>query len=380
MSQPITVRPVETARDLTRFIDFAYDNYKDDANAAPMLRRDAHELLNPRKNPWFEHARARFFLAERDGKVVGRISGQVDELVLQHMGAGTGQWGSFELIDDADVATALFDAAEGWLRAQGMTRALGPFTLSIWDEPGLLVEGFDTQPTVMMGHHRAYYAKHVEARGYAKAKDLLCYEVPLEIPFPPVVQRIVKTGLANPRLKVRDTIMAEYAKESKFILEILNDAWAGNWGFTPLTTAESTYAGKKMRPVVYPDLVRVCEYDGEPIAFMFTLPNLNEVTQKFNGRLFPFNFIPLLRAIKKPRAKWVRVPLMGVLKKYQGTRLASLAAFMMIENIRNTASTLYGAKTAEIGWILEDNGPMRSIAEVIHSRINKVYRIYERAL
>jgi len=376
----LIVRPVETARDLRRFIDFAYDIYRDDPNASPPLRRDAVELLNPKKNPWFEHARARFFLAERDGKVVGRISGQVDDLVLEYMGAGTGQWGSFELIDDAEVATALFDAAEGWLRQQGMTRALGPFTLSIWDEPGLLIEGFDHPPTVMMGHHHAYYAKHVEARGYTKTKDLLCYELLLEIPFPAVVNRVIKTGLANPRLIVRDTIMSEYGKESKFILEILNDAWAGNWGFTPLTTAESTYAGKKMRPVVYPDLVRVAEYDGEPIAFMFTLPNLNEVTQKFNGRLFPFNFIPLLRAIKKPRPHSVRVPLMGVLKKHQGTRLASLAAFMMIENIRNTASTLYGAKRAEIGWILEDNAPMRGIAEVIESRINKRYRIYERVL
>ncbi len=376
----LTVRAVDTARDLTRFIDFAYDNYRDDPNASPPLRRDAAELLNPKKNPWFEHARARFFLAERGGKVVGRISAQVDDLVLQYMGAGTGQWGSFELIDDAQVATALFDAAEGWLRAQGMTRSLGPFTLSIWDEPGLLIEGFDHPPTVMMGHHRDWYAKHVEARGYAKCKDLFCYDLPVDIPFPPVVNRVIKTGLANPRLKVRDTIMSEYAKESKFILEILNDAWAGNWGFTPLTTAESTYAGKKMRPVVYPDLVRVAEYDGEPIAFMFTLPNLNEVTQKFNGRLFPFHFIALLRSIRKPRPRSVRVPLMGVLKKYQGTRLASLAAFMMIENIRNTSSTRYGATRAEIGWILEDNAPMRGIAEIIDAKINKIYRIYERAL
>lgn len=376
----LTVRPVETARDLTRFIDFAYDIYRDDPNASPMLRRDAAELLNPKKNPWFEHARARFFLAERGGKVVGRISAQVDELVLQYMGAGTGQWGSFELIDDGEVATALFDAAEGWLREQGMTRSLGPFTLSIWDEPGLLIKGFDHPPTVMMGHHRDYYAKHVEARGYVKAKDLFTYELAIDAPFNNVIQRVIKTGLDNKRLIVRDTIMNEYAKESKFILEILNDAWAGNWGFTPLTPAESTYAGKKMRPVVYRDLVRVAELDGEPIAFMFTLPNLNEVTQKFNGRLFPFNFISLLRAVRNPRPRSVRVPLMGVLKKYQGTRTASLAAFMMIENIRATASTKYGAKRAEIGWILEDNTPMRGIAEAIESRINRVYRIYERAL
>lgn len=380
MSGPVVVREVRTPRDRARFIDFGYRIYDDDPNAAQPLRMDVEELLNPKKNPWFEHARCALFVAERGGEVVGRISAQIDSLVYKHMGEGTGQWGFLELIDDAEVAAALFDAAEGWLKAQGATRALGPFTLSIWDEPGLLIEGFDHPPTVMMGHHRPWYRKHVEARGYEKAKDLFTYELAIDTPFPPAAQRVVKTGESNKRLVIRETRMDRYNEEAAIILDILNDAWSTNWGFTPLTPAESLYAGKKMRTVVKPDLVRIAEYDGEPVAFMFTLPNLNEVTGRFRGRLFPFNWLKALKAIKWPRPTTMRVPLMGVRKQFQGTRVASLAAFMMIEYIRRASVSRYGASRGEIGWILEDNGPMRTIAEAIESRVNKVYRIYERAL
>lgn len=380
MSAALIVRPVDTARDVERFIDLQYRLYRDGDHAAPPLRREVAELLNPTRNPWFEHARARFFLAERGGEIVGRISAQVDDLVLEHMGSGTGQWGMFETVDDAAVATALFDAAEGWLRAQGMTRALGPFSLSIWDEPGLLIEGNDHAPTIMMGHHHAYYRAHVEARGYVKAKDLFTYELDIKAEFPPAARRVVRTGENNKRLVIRDADVANYKPEAAIILEILNDAWSGNWGFTPLTPAETMYAAKKLKPIVYPDLLRIAEYDGEPIAFMFTIPNFNEVTAKFGGRLFPFNWIKLLAAIRRPRPVTMRVPLMGVRKSFQGTRIASLAAFMLIEYIRRSSVTRYKATRGEIGWILEDNAPMRGIAEAIESRVNKVYRIYERTL
>jgi hypothetical protein len=376
----IRVRPVETRADQKRFIDFGYRVFAGDPNAALPLRREVAELLDPARNPWFGHARCRLFLAERDGRVVGRISAQVDDLVQTHMGQGTGQFGFFACEDDPSVSAALFDAAEDWLRAQGMTRSLGPFSLSIWDEPGLLIEGFDHPPTVMMGHARPWWRAHVEARGYQKIKDLLTYDLKIDTPFPPAAQRVVRTGESHKRLVVRETRLADYDREAAIILDILNDAWAGNWGFTPLTPAEVLYAGRKLKPIVRPDLVRIAEYDGEPIAFMFTLPDLNEVTAKWDGRLFPFNWIKLLWALRRPRPRTMRVPLMGVLRKHQGTRVASLAAFMMIEYIRRASVRTYGASRGEIGWILEDNGPMRTIAEAIESRVNKVYRIYERPL
>lgn len=379
MSSPV-VRPVATRADLHRFVDFGYRVFGDDPNAALPLRREVYELLDPARNPWFEHARCRLFLAERGGRVVGRISAQVDELVQEHMGAGTGQFGFFASEDDPAIGAMLFDAAEGWLRDQGMTRALGPFSLSIWDEPGLLIEGFDHPPTVMMGHARPWWRTQVEARGYRKARDLFTYDLKIDAPLPPAAQRVVRTGESHKRLVVRETRMADYDREAAIILDILNDAWAGNWGFTPLTPAEALYGGKKLKPIVRPDLVRIAEYDGEPIAFMFTLPDLNEVTGRWNGRLFPFNWIRLLWALHQPRPRTMRVPLMGVRRRFHGTRVASLAAFMMIEYIRRASVKTYGASRGEIGWVLEDNSAMRTIAEAIESRVNKVYRIYERAL
>src|SRR6478609_285335 len=176
-SLPVRIEPVELVKNGRKaFVDFAWEVYKDDPAWVPPLKDEVHGLLNPKKNPWFEHARAQFWLAFRGDKVVGRISAQVDDLVLEHMGAGTGQWGMFEALD-AEAAAALIKTAEDWLRAQGMTSAMGPISLSIWDEPGLEIEGFDEPPTVMMGHHKPEYQAWIEAAGYSKAKDLLTYEV-----------------------------------------------------------------------------------------------------------------------------------------------------------------------------------------------------------
>jgi hypothetical protein len=296
------------------------------------------------------------------------------------MGAGTGQWGMFECTDDPAAAELLIRTAEDWLRKQGMTRALGPFSLSIWDEPGLLVKGFDIPPTVMMGHHRPYYERLVEAAGYKRVKDLYTYELPIDSGFPDKVNRIVAAGEASSRIRIRSVDKSKFAAEAALILDILNDAWSDNWGFVPLTPAEVTHVGKKLKPIVYEDLIRVAELDGEPVAFMITLPDLNELTADLGGNLLPFGWAKLLMRLRKPKVTRMRVPLMGVRKSLQGSRYASLMAFMMIEHIRRAAVADYGATRGEIGWVLEDNGPMRSIADVIGSDISKVYRIYEKAL
>jgi hypothetical protein len=330
-------------------------------------------------NPWFEHGRAAFWLAEREGRPVGRISAQVDQLVLDRR-PGLGQWGLFECIDDAEVASALIGRAEAWLREQGMTRAQGPMSLGIWDEPGLLVSGHDIPPTVMMGHHRAYLERHVLAAGYEGAKDLHTWELDIDQPFPEVVQRIVSAGEKNKRIRIRSVDKSRFAEEAALILSILNEAWSENWGFVPLTDAEVAYVGKKLKPIVFEHLVKVAEYDGEPVAFMITLPDVNEMIRDLNGRLLPFGWAKLLWRLRKARVNRMRVPLMGVRQKLQGTRTASLLAFMMIEYIRRESVARHGSTRGEIGWILEDNGPMRSIAEVIESRISKTYRIYERGL
>jgi hypothetical protein len=384
MQSAIAIRPVRTTADRKACVNLPFRLYARDSNWMPPLKDEIHGLINPKKNPWFGHAEAEFFLAERGGKIVGRISAQVDQLVLampedQGGGPGTGHWGMFEA-EDAEAAAALIAAAEGWLRAKGMTRSMGPISLSIWDEPGLLVEGHDHPPTVMMGHHRPEYQGWVEHAGYAGVKNLYTYELNIVPDLPPLVQRIVSSGERNQRIRVRKVDKKRFDEEAALILGLLNDAWSDNWGYVPLTDAEIAYAGKKLRPIVFEDLIRIAEVEGEPVAFMMTLPDLNEMTCDLGGSLFPFGWAKLLWRLHKPKVRTMRVPLMGVLKRLQATRLASQLAFMMIEYIRRSAIADYGSSRSEIGWILEDNQGMRSIAETIESQINKVYRIYAKAL
>jgi len=375
----VAIRPVEDAADRKAFVDLAYDLNRSDPNWVPPLKTEVHGLLDARTNPWFEHAEARLFLAERGGRAVGRISAQVDQLVLRHMGKGIGQWGMFEAAD-AEVAAELIHRAEAWLRGRDMTRSMGPFSLSIWDEPGLLIKGHDHPPMVMMGHNRPEYEAWVEAAGYAKVKDLYTYDLDVTGPFPPLVQRIVEMGERNPRIRVRNVVKKRFETEAALLLGILNDAWSDNWGYIPLTESEIAYAGKKLKPIVLEDMIQVAEYDGEPVAFMMALPDINQFIRDLDGSLFPFGWAKLLLRLRRMRPSGGRVPLMGVVKRLHSTRLASQLAFMMIDNIRRAGTGHYGISRAEVGWVLEDNGPMISIAETIESRINRVYRLYEKAL
>jgi hypothetical protein len=378
-SVPLSIRPVESRSDRKAFVDLAWEVYKGDPYWVPPLKDEVHGLLDPKKNPWFGHGRAALWLATRAGRTVGRISAQVDELVQEHMAPGTGQWGMFEALD-GETAAALIATAEEWLREQGMTRALGPISISIWDEPGLLIRGFDQSPMVMMGHHRPEYQAWIEAAGYEKAKDLFTYELDIRIDMIPVIDRLIKAGEKNPRIRIRNVDKSRFKDEAAIILNLLNNAWSENWGFVPLTEAEIAYAGKKLKPIIYEDLVRIAEYEGEPVAFMMTIPDINELIRDLNGELFPFGWAKLLWRLRKPRTKRVRVPLMGVAKKLQGSRLAGQLAFMLIEHIRRACVAHYGVTHGEFGWILEDNQGMMSIAQLPGAHINHTYRIFEKAL
>jgi hypothetical protein len=378
-SSALTVRPIDSNADRKKFVDFAWDVYRDDPAWVPPLKDEVHGLLDPKKNPWFQHAKAQLWLAERGGKVVGRISAQVDQLVQDEMGQGTGQWGMYEALD-AEASAALIATAEDWLRNQGMKRALGPISLSIWDEPGLEIEGFDESPTAMMGHHRPEYQGWIEAAGYEKAKDLITYALDITNWQDPLIDRLIAAGERNPRIRIRSVDKSKFDQEAALILNLLNDAWSNNWGYVPLTPAEIAYAGKKLKPIIFNELVRIAEVDGEPVAFMLTIPDINELTKDLNGELFPFNFIKLLWRLRKPRTRRLRVPLMGVARKLHGSRLASQLAFMMIEFTRRDAVSKFGATHGEFGWILEDNKGMLSIAQLPGAEINHRYRIYEKAL
>ena len=379
MSGEISIRNVGSKADRRAFVDFAWEVYRDDPHWVPPLKDEVHGLIDPKRNPWFGHGVAALWLAEREGTIVGRISAQVDQLVQEHMGQGIGQWGMFEALDQ-EVAAVLIATAEQWLREQGMTSALGPISISIWDEPGLLIKGFDQPPMVMMGHHRQEYATWIEAAGYAKAKDLLTYELDIRIEMIPIIDRLIKAGEANPRINIRTVDTSRFSEEAAIILNLLNDAWSDNWGFVPLTEAEIAYAAKKLKPIIYDDLVRIAEYDGEPVAFMITIPDINELIRDLDGRLFPFGWAKLLWRLRNPRTSRVRVPLMGVAKKLQGSRLAGQLAFMMIEHTRRVCVGKYGVTHGEFGWVLEDNQGMMSIAQLPGADTNHVYRIYEKKL
>jgi hypothetical protein len=378
-SGSVSVREVGSRADRKAFIEAAYRLNADDPHWVAPLRSEMMGLITPGKNPWFEHSEAAFFLAERGGEAVGRISAQVDRLVLKHMGEGTGQWGMFEAAD-SEIATALLARAESWLQARAMTRAIGPFSLSIWDEPGLLVAGFDHSPTLMMGHNKPEYQQWVEAAGYRGIKDLFTFELDVVREMPPLVQRIVASGERNSRINVRKVDKSRFDQEAALILNILNEAWSGNWGYIPLTDSEIAYAGKKLKPIVYEELIRIAEVDGEPVAFMMTLPDMNDLIRDLDGRLLPFGWVKLLWRLRNPKVRTMRVPLMGVVKRLQATRLASQLAFMMIEYTRRDAVKNFKVARGEIGWILDDNIGMRSIAETIDSQINRVYRVYEKQL
>jgi len=374
-----TITPVRTKADKKAFVELQYRLNRDDPNWVPPLWSEAVALITPGKNPWFEHAEAELFLARRDGRVVGRVSGQVDQLVLEHMGAGTGQWGMFEAEDEA-TGHALIAAAEDWLRGKGMTRSLGPFSLGIWDEPGLLVQGHDHPPMVMMGHNRAHYQGWIEAAGYAQVKDLYTYDMAVQVPFPPLVQRIVESGRKNARITIRNIDKSRFDEEAALILTILNDAWGDNWGFIPLTDSEIAFAGKKLKPIVIEDMIRIAELDGEPVAFMMALPNLNLLLKKLNGRLFPFGWARLLWWLRGKRFDEARVPLMGVVRRLQASRIASQLAFMLIGTIHAEAGPKFHIRRGEVGWVLDDNEGMKSIAKAIDAKLNRVYRIYEKEL
>lgn len=376
------VRVVEarSKADIDTFIEVPWTVYRNDPHWSPPLRLERRRILDRRRNPYFEHADAAFFIAERNGLPVGRISAQVDTLALGHQGAGIGHFGFLEAVDDPAVFAALFAAAEAWLRNRGMTRALGPFSPSINAESGLLVEGFDEPPRIMMGHARPYYARHVEAAGYAKAHDLLAYDLDITREFSPPVQRLLARTGSMGKLRVRRVQKLRLGAEMRLVLDIFNDAWSENWGFVPMTEAEMVRLGADLWPFLPRDIFMIAEWDGEPAAFMMGVPDINAASRDLNGRLWPLGWAPLLwRLVARPMVQ-SRVPLMGVRRSFQGTAAGAAMALLLIETIRAAFAGKSRHHRAELSWILESNAGMRRILESLDCRAYKTYRIYEKLL
>jgi len=382
--QSITITPVSGKKGRAQFVDLGRAFASRVENSVPQLRGEQLELIDPAKNPFFGHAHAQLFIAYHGGQPVGRISAHIDELALtmpssQGFGPGVGFFGYFDAKTES-VAKALLKTAEEWLLQEGMERVLGPISMSIWEEPGLLVKGQDHPPMIMMGHHPAHYAAWIEAAGYKVEKTLFTYDLDITRDFPPLVQRIVQSGNRNTRITVRRVDKSRWDEDAAIVLSILNDAWSDNWGFVPFSPEEVVHASKKLKPLIHEDLNMIAEVDGRPVAFMLTFPDVNHVLARTKGKLLPFGWISMLRWLRKPVGSGMRVPLMGVLKEMHNTRMASQLAFMMIDSIRERAQNHYNSERGEIGWILEDNQGMVAIANTIDSKINKEYAIYTKSL
>jgi hypothetical protein len=379
LATPLRIQPVEDRQALKQFLLMPTRLYAHDPNWVQPLLFERLEHLDPQKNPYFEHAEVAYWLALSGEEPVGRISAQVDRLHLERHDDATGHFGFLEAKDDADVFAALFEAAESWLKARGMRRATGPFTLSINDETGLLIDGFETPPYLMMGHVPRYYGARVEEQNYHKVRDLIAYAFDVAAPPPPRARRMFARLSKGARLGFRPIEMRRFDQELQTIVDIFNDAWSDNWGFVSMTPAEVRHMGKNLKPIVRAEYAWIGEVDGEPAAMTVTLPNLNEAIADLHGRLLPLGWAKLLWRLKVRGTRTARMPLMGVRKKYQGTPRGAALALGVIEAVRSWHAE-HGAREAELSWVLEDNRPTRDIIELVGGRPYKTYRLYEKAL
>lgn len=370
----ITIVPVDSAALKQRFIRLPARLHAGDPNWVTPLDMERNEALSPKHNPLFAHTDVQLWLAVRDGRDVGRISAQVNRDATD----GVGHFGMLAAENDAALIRTLFETAEAWLKARGMRESLGPFSLSINEETGLLIKGHDTPPMLMMGHDREYLAGHIEALGYAKAKDVFAYLSDITQPLPASIVNLMKRPLPQ-TFKLRHMDFKHYRRDIESISAIFNDAWAANWRFEPLTAADTDHLAKAMRPILNEKLVWFVDIDGEPAGFGVCLPNINEAIADLDGKLLPFGWVKLLWRLKVKGVKSARVPLMGVRRKYATGFVGAVLPFLIIDAMRNEARKL-GYERAELSWILEDNMPMRRINEGLGSSAYKTYRVYRKAL
>jgi len=376
MSAAVTVHPVTNRHEIKTFIDIPWRIYVDDPMWVPPLRLE-RRLHFSRFNPFFKHGEWQAWIAYRNNQPVGRISAQIDQLHRQRYGADTGHFGLLESVDDTEVFAALTHTAETWLAERDTKHVSGPFGFSMNQECGVLVDGFDTPPMVMMPHSPKWYGRLLEEHGYQPLKDLLAYWVNLDFKIPQVMHILL--GQFSKRIHLRTIRRNQFKEEMEMLRSIFNDAWSDNWGFVPFTEAEFSDLGSTFRVLLKDEHMQIAEVDGVPSAFMVSLPNLNAIFAKLDGSLFPFGWFRLFKFLKYNEVKTLRVPLMGVRKQFQNTPLGITLAFMLIDAPRHFAVSL-GIREAELSWIIEDNKPIRAMLDSLGSKEYKRYRIYGKTL
>lgn len=364
--------PVEDPRELARFIEFPLELYRGHLFWVAPLNSDEKTRLTPGKNPFFEHGEAACFLAREGGRIVGRIAASIDRNHDAVHGERQGAFGFFEA-RSAGAATALLTAAESWARAKGAAIMRGPLSFTTNDECGLLVEGFDRSPPLLMPYNPPEYGGWIEAAGYGKAKDLLSFS--LAAPFTPTPTFLRVSEMARRRSGVvtRPIDMKHFDEELARVKEIYNGAWEKNWGFVPMTNAEIDHMAKQLKPAVVPEFIRFAEVEGKPVAFLLYVPDVNLVLKPARGRLFPFGIFHLLLGL--PRIRQGRLMALGVLPEFRRTGLApALVADLGVELNRK------GYRHCTIGWTLEDNDEVNNLVMNFGSTRSAVHRIYAKPL
>ena len=372
----VIVKPVTDKAGKMDFLNVPHVVFKDDPHWVAPLYLERLDHINPKKNPYFLHADVQLFVAYLNGKPVGRISAQDDRLRLEIHKDNNGMFGFLDAIDDPKVFKALLDAAAAWLKSRGRSGMLGPFNFSINEEMGLLIDGFDTSPNMMMPHSRNYYATRVEELGFTKAKDVIAYFYKFD-EQPALSQRVQKRALASGDFTIRTINLKDMKNEIRLIQDIFNDAWSANWGFVPWTKEELDKLGNDLKLLVNNNYGYFASYKGEPAAFVVSLPNLNEWISGMNGKILPFNWAKLVGHVIRKKPDSYRMPLMGVRRKFHNTLIGSSLATMVIDAARDYHFKR-GGKTAELSWILEDNTPVRRMIEAFGGQPYKTYRIYSK--
>ena len=376
LTDEIRVAPVSNRRQLNAFIRLPWRLYAQDPLWVPPLKLE-RRLHFSSLNPYFAHSRWQGWIAWQGDRPVGRISAQVDELHRRHYGVRSGHFGFLECENNPDVMRALVAESESWL-AQYQTEVItGPFNFSVNQECGLLVDGFDTPPMIMMPHNHRWYAGLLEQQGYAGVRDMYAYRVNPDFTVPRVMQSLADRFGKSVRL--RGLNRKKFRQEMEILRDIFNDAWSDNWGFVPFTREEFAELGTSLRLFVPDDFIRIAEYQGKPVAFIVILPNLNEVLRDLDGSLFPSGLFKLINALRKRRIRTARIPLMGVRKELQNTPLGIALALLVIHNLKQPVISR-GIEDVEMSWILEENQGMRSILERLGSKLYKTYRIYRKQL
>ncbi|NVJ01995.1 N-acetyltransferase [Myxococcus sp. AM009] len=377
MPSDVQVTPVRGEAERMQFIRLPYALYQSDPHWVAPLEMERRDFLDPKKNPFFEYGELELFLARRGPVVVGRIAAIRNPRHMELHGTKEGFFGLFECVNDAGITRSLLEAAASWLRQRGMNAMLGPANLSSNQEWGLLIDGFDTPPAVMMPHNPPYYAALLEACGLTKAKDLYAYELSSSAQPPEKVVRIAEKLRVRDGVVVRPVNMKDLDAEVKRIRDIYNSAWEKNWGFVPFTDAEFDHLAKELKTVVRPELALVAEIQGEPVAFSLTVPDANQAIRAANGRLTTFGLpIGLVKlALASRRINRLRLIILGI---KEGYRRRGLDAILYLDTLR-TAKRL-GYVGGEISWTLEDNHLVNRAIESMGAQRSKTYRVYTRAL